>query len=80
MANLALRDVLGQPDDDAVLHQADEETAAGVSGWETEHAADSQAAVVLDEFREEWLKISSKRDGHRTTDCKAKLCSYCFSF
>jgi hypothetical protein len=56
--------VLWQLHDEAVLHQADKQLPAGVTGRQAEHAADAKAAMMLDEFREEWLQIGSKRNRH----------------
>ena len=72
-ANFIFGDVQRQLHDEAVFHQADEEPPAGITGWKAKHAADSKAAVMLDEFREEWLQISSKRNRHGTCDCKLLL-------
>jgi hypothetical protein len=56
--------VVRQLHDQAVLHQADKQLPAGVTGRQAEHAADAKAAMMLDEFREEWLQIGSKRNRH----------------
>jgi hypothetical protein len=54
-AHLFFRNVLGQLHDDAFLDQADKEFAAGVAGRQAEHATKAKAAMLLDEFSEEWL-------------------------
>ena len=56
--------MLWQLHDEAVLHQADKQLPAGVTGRQAEHAANAKAAMVFDKFREEWLQIGSKRNRH----------------
>ena len=57
-------DLVRQPDDDAVLQQAGKEAPPDVSGWQTEHLAEADAAVILDELREKVLKVRPERKGH----------------
>ena len=48
---------------------------AGVPGRQAEHTADPKAAMMFNEFGEEWREIGSKRNRHR-----GAIVSYCFSF
>ena len=56
-----------------VFNQADEHLPPGVAGGKAEHAADAEAAMMLDEFGEKRLEIGSKRNRHASSDCKLLL-------
>jgi hypothetical protein len=50
--------------DETIVHQADEHPATGIAGRTSEHPADAETAVVLDEIGEKPVKIGSKRNRH----------------
>jgi hypothetical protein len=54
---LAPRDLVRQPDDDAVFQEAGSEAAPDVYGRQTEHPPRTGASVLLDELREKVLEI-----------------------